>query len=276
MAQHMASKRGSRVLAAAAAATAALVGVATWAASKVLRKMSPKIERQTMFGRAFVFNVESESGEVVRALAVGGAIQSGTYLGERRFDAPLEYYRAFDHVFEAAIPMRRVLMIGGGAFAWPKHALTRHDDLAVDVAEIDPEIVGIARRHFFLDELEERVGNRLAIIEKDGLDVLKSAGEPYDAIINDSFAGDVPTRSLLTGEGLQAVRGRLVEGGLYLVNVVCGLDLSGLQSTVEALQDAFAHVHVIPCTDEDFSSDDNYLVIGTDGEYAFSGAFEAE
>ena len=268
--------RRSGILAAAAAATAAVVGVATWAAAKVLRKMDPKIEQRTMFGRAFVFNVEDEAGEPVRVLAVGGAVQSGSYLGERRFEAPFEYYRAFDHMFEASIPVRRVLMIGGGAYAWPKHALTTRDDLRLDVAEIDPAITEIARRHFYLDELEQRAGERLRIFSADGRSVVDAGGEPYDAIANDSFAGDAPAGSLLTDEGIVAIKSRLVEGGLYLVNVVCGLGLSRLQATVESLKARFAHVYVIPCTDPDFSDDDNYLVIATDGDHAFSNAIEAD
>ena len=272
----MGAPRRKGILAAAAAATAALVGVASYAAAKVLRKMDPKFERRTMFGRAVVFNVESDAGETVRMLGVGGAVQSGAYLGERRFEAPFEYYRAFEHMFEASLPVRRVLAIGGGAFAWPKHALTHHEDLAMDVVEIDPAIVDIARRRFFLDELEARVGERLHIVTMDGLAYLQCCDATYDAIVNDSFAGDVPTRSLLSGEGIAAAKARLADGGLYLVNVVCGLNLGPLQGMVEELQAAFAHVWVVPCTDDDFSSDDNYLVIASDGNHAFTGAIEAE
>ena len=276
MARDMGTQVRKGIVAAAAAATAALVGVATWAAGRVIGRMDPKVEQRTLFGRAIVFNVEDGKGEPVRVLGVGGAVQSGTYLGERRFEAPFAYYRAFEHMFEADIPVRRVLMIGGGGYAWPKHALTRHDDLHIDVAEIDPVITDIARRHFFLDELEELVGERLVILPEDGLVALRAKGEPYDAVVNDSFAGDVPTRSLLTEDGLAAVRANLVDGGLYLVNVVSGFNLAPLQGTVEALSAAFSHVYVIPCTDQDFSDDDNYLVIATDGAYSFSGAIEVE
>lgn len=276
MAQHMGTPRRKGILAAAAAVTAAMVGIATWATAKVLAKIDPKVERNTMFGRAIIFNVEDEAGEPVRVLAVGGAVQSGTYLGERRFEAPFAYYRAFEHMFEASIPVRRVLMVGGGAYAWPKHALTRHDDLTLDVSEIDPAITEIARRYFFLDELEARAGERLRILHEDGMKVLSSPGEPYDAIVNDSFAGDVPTRSLVGEEGAKLVKSRLTEGGLYLVNVVCGSDLAPLQAAVESLKASFAHVHVILCTDDEFSDDDNYLVIATDGDHAFSEAIEAD
>lgn len=137
----------------------------------------------TMFGEAEVFTLLDEDDDTedsaesnsengtsnrsangkpsstpIRVLYVGGGFQSATYLGKRRFEPVFEYYRAFDHMFEAPLTIKNVLMIGGGAYSYPKHLLTTHADVAIDVVEIDPAIVNIARKHFYLDELERAYG----------------------------------------------------------------------------------------------------------------------
>ena len=117
-------------------------------------------------GQAQVFCVRNDSGAEVRVLQTGGVWQSATYVDDRRFEPVFAYYRAFDHMFEAArtggVPVRRALMLGGGGFAYPKHALTTRPDLRMDVVEIDPAIVRAARDYFFLDELEQRLAEEAA------------------------------------------------------------------------------------------------------------------
>ena len=186
---------------------------------------------------------------------------------------------------------RRVLVLGGGGFAWPKHVLATHPEARLDVVEIDPAIIRIARRHFFLDEAIERFDPahvRLRLICDDGRAFLENAMEGsqrsygvspeetrYDAIVNDAFSGAEPVRSLSTVEAAQASKACLAPGGLYAANVVSDFDRANvafLRDLTATLAEAFAHVHIIPCPDEDFGGEDNYLVIATDGVYDFEGA----
>lgn len=91
----------------------------------------------------------------------------------------------------------------------------------------------------------------------------------YNAIVNDCFVGAEPVASLATLEAAQAIRRRLVPGGVYLTNVVsrdnCG-DLTFLRDQVATLSRAFLHVHIVPCEDERFGGEDNFLVIATDSD----------
>ena len=186
---------------------------------------------------------------------------------------------------------RRVLVLGGGGFAWPKHVLATHPEVSLDVVEIDPAIIRIARKHFFLDEAIEKfdpVHARLRLICDDGRAFLENAAESsqrsygvrpeamrYDAIVNDAFSGAEPVRSLATVEAAQAAKACLIPGGLYAANVVSDFDRANvafLRDLTATLAEAFAHVHVIPCPDEDFGGEDNYLVIATDGAYDFEDA----
>ena len=255
-------QKKEKLLAGAAAATAALVGTAALAIVRVLSHVQPHFRFNTMFGHACVFNVEDSAGRAVRMLAVDRSVQSGAYLGENRFALPFEYYRAIERAVMAKGDARNVLMLGGGAFAYPRFALTAHEDMRMDVVEIDPAIVDLARRWFFLRELEELVGERLAIHTVDAHGFLESCTERYDVIVTDLFAGFEMDAALLSDEGLELVKAHLAEGGIYVVNAVSSpLDYRQLAEMGELLEQHFSCVKMIECTDADFSDDENYLFV---------------
>lgn len=236
----------------------------------------------TMFGEAEVFTLESDEGAPVRVLYVAGGFQSATFLGDRRFSPVFEYYRAIDRAFDAGRNISRALMIGGGAFSYPKHLLTSEDErlkgVAIDVVEIDPAIVDIAREHFFLDEVEALHGplgsGRLGIIVADGVEVLQSTQPAaYDLIINDSFSGTDLTDGLLSPELLAAAKRAMTENGLYLVNAVAETPEEAAPFA-ELLHAAFAKVYLLPCPDEEFDGSSNNILMASDEPIALAGLVE--
>lgn len=247
---------------------------------------------RTHSGVARVKNARGANGERVRVLQQGGVYQSATYLGRRRFEPVFEYIRAFDAMFEAEPAMReaaghgvdRVLMLGGGGYSYPKHALTARSELEMDVVELDASVTLLARRWFYLDELERAAGNRLHLITSDARSYVGGAiasGVRYDAIVNDCFAGAEPVRSLATAAALREAKACLRPGGLYLANVVSvheGENIDFLRDVVATASVVFGRVWVVPCVDETFSGEDNYLVIASDGAYDFEGSapFDAD
>lgn len=261
---------------------------------------------RTSRGWASVFTVEGPQGDPVRVLDIGGAYQSATYLGRRRFEPVFSYYRMFDEVFSGARPIQRALMIGGGGCAWPKHAAATRSGIRIDVVEEDPRIIGIARRFFFASELENANGTqsvedggcaadehmprgnggtrygkdggrhgKIRLIASEGRSYLERCANRYDAVLNDAFRGDDPAKSLATVEAARSVARILEPGGVYAANVVSrsgGSDISFLRDAVATLSEAFPNVQVIPCPDADYSEEDNYLVVATDADTRFAGA----
>ena len=240
-----------------------------------------------MFGGACVYVIEDEeTGTLLRVLEVGGGIQSAAYVDERRFEPVFEYYRALDVMFDyeqdchqekygeqaQSFNINNVLMLGGGGCSYPNYALSTHPHLHMDVVEIDPVIIDIARKHFYVDELLERfeAQNRLRLIADDGrafVEACGTASKPvtYDVIVNDAFSGKQAVDPLVSPDGLQAVHAILRPCGLYIVNVSSTEDGSNTQAVEDvacALRETFATVTVIPCIDESFAGEDNYLVIG--------------
>lgn len=284
-----------------------------------LDKLRGRGRRQTFparFGEAAVYAMPAADGSLVRVLNVGGVLQSATYTDERWARCPFAYLRAFDHLFEATLPaavrplaVSRVLMIGGAGFAYPKQLLIDHPGVALDVVEIDPVMVQIAREHFFLDRLEARLAAEgragdLCIFVEDGEVFLHevaegaaaattlagntgvpgmptgaansdepSAPNRYDVIINDAFVGRDAATFFASDEGIATARACLVPGGLLMAN--CVVEFTGnamyqLFAQVERLRSHFANVYVIDASDEEFGGADNYLVIATDGTYPFT------
>ena len=149
----------------------ALGAAALGAAAVAVRAACLQVAR-TRNGLARVKRVRDENGAEVRVLVQGGVYQSASYVGDRWAEPVFAYYRAFDDAFEAEDAMRdacghgidRMLMLGGGGFAYPKYALMSHEGLRMDVIEYDAEITRLARRWFYLEELERTVGDRLRVI----------------------------------------------------------------------------------------------------------------
>lgn len=292
MAMLIGKKRSIAKLAAGAAAGAA-AALGARAAWRAWRRFDLHVFPRTMFGRALVYTVRDAAGDPVRVLNVGGGYQSATYLGDRWAEPALAYYRAFDRMFEAedgdsesadgdaaigGFRIRRVLMLGGGGCSYPKHLLTARGGVGIDVVERDPAIAAIARRLFFVDRLERLLAergeqDRFRLIIDDALAYLRACARSYDAIINDVYIGTAAVPGLNGAEAARLAKSRLVPGGLYLSNAVAEPSEEGyaaLLGYTRELGAVFARVRVIAANDSDFGGEDNYLVIATDGDYAFS------
>ena len=273
-----ASKTASFLRTDAGKMTATIVAGAAIGATigMLVRRFEPHVRWHTKYGPAFVLTERTDAGEKLRSMVVGNVYQSATYVGARWNELPFEYYRAFDHMFDAGILIQSTLMLGGGGFAYPKHLLSKHDDVIMDVVESDPKIIELALDHFYLDRLMEECGNRLNVNISEGLSYLQTTTHTYDAIINDAFRGARPDADLDTIEAAKLVHARLNPGGLYLVNVVAypsnSQGYSHLEELTERLGKVFHAVWILPSTDEEFSEEENYLVIASDGDYDFPEA----
>lgn len=220
--------------------------------------------------------IEGPDGKLIQALVVGGVIQSATYIGARAYEPVFAYYRAFDCMFEGDREVRDVLMLGGGGYSYPKHFISTQSDARMDVVEIDPAVTQMAMKHFYLRELLDEFGEeRLQLITADARAYVDSCMKTYDVIVNDCFTGTEPVRSLMTAEAARRFARCLVPGGLYLANVVSqqeGTDVTTLSLVAAALAETFANIQVIPCSDDEFSAEDNYLIAASNGPLALRGA----
>jgi len=106
----------------------------------------------------------------------------------------------------------RALMVGlgGGSFA---QLLLRLPGVHIDVAELDPLVVEVARRFFSLP-----ADQRLAIHVDDGARFVARAGASYDLVLLDAYGhGGIPAH-LAASSFFAAVLERITDGGVAVAN----------------------------------------------------------
>ncbi len=250
-----------------------------------LDRLLSKRTYDTLFGPLHVICMPNAQGERVRIMELDGTFQSASLEGDRWAEPPFEYFRRFDALFQAEADdhsIQRVLLLGGGGFAWPKHGLTTRHGLELDVVEVDPKVVQIARKHFYLDRLEEELakegeGDRLHIFCEDGMAFLRRSEDAYDAIINDVFQGATVPERFQNATFFAAIKEHLAPEGIYVQNVVADLSREGayrLFGLLNRLNDAFDHVSILDATDAEFGGADNYILLASDADYPFEGTLD--
>jgi spermidine synthase len=108
----------------------------------------------------------------------------------------------------------RVLFIGGGGFTGPKRFVEEYD-VTVDVAEIDPVVVDVAKEYFAVEE-----SPRLNIYTMGGRQFLQETDHEYDLIVLDAYRKDKVPFELTTVEFMRLANDRLSDEGMLFANVI--------------------------------------------------------
>lgn len=111
----------------------------------------------------------------------------------------------------------RVLLVGLGGGSLVKFLLSACPAADIEVAEINPEIVEVARHYFFLPE-----DQRLRITLAPGEEVISkrvAAGNHYDLLLLDAFDDDGPARALLDEQVLRGCSHLLGPHGVFAMNL---------------------------------------------------------
>jgi spermidine synthase len=129
-------------------------------------------------------------------------------------DLPLLYNRTFSLAAIYPPEIKRVLVLGLGGGSIPVYLHRFLPDAAIDVVEIDPGIIAVAKKYFGMRET-----SRLHLIESDGRVFLNRHREPYDIIMVDVFSGSYIPFHMMTKEFYQLVRSRLNPHGVAAMNI---------------------------------------------------------
>jgi len=129
-------------------------------------------------------------------------------------DLPLLYTRAFSLAAIYPPEIKRVLVLGLGGGSIPVYLDRFLPDATIDVVEIDPGIITVAKKFFGVRET-----SRLRLYESDGRVFLNRHREPYDIIMVDVFTGSYIPFHMMTKEFYQLLRSRLTPHGVAAMNV---------------------------------------------------------
>jgi spermidine synthase len=159
--------------------------------------------------------VVTEEGNGLRTLRFGkdGVPQSVVKLGNPDYLA-LPYVQGALVGLALSEDPRRMLVVGLGGGTLPMLLRKYYPSAAIDVVEIDPEVVAVATRFFGFREdglMNVHVG--------DGRQFIERSRQPYDMLFLDAFGGDSIPAHLTTQEFLQAVRRAVTPGGVVVGNL---------------------------------------------------------
>lgn len=170
-------------------------------------------EKDSLYHRIWV----TDDG-LARYLRFDRSTQGGMYLSSP-FESPFKYteYTHVAWIFHPAI--KRVLVIGLGAGTIPKRFWRDYPEVTVDVVELDPDVVDVAKRFF-----EVKEDARLRITVQDGRLFLRKSEAKYDLIVMDAYFAEGIPFHLATREFFELARAHLNPGGLITANIIGALD----------------------------------------------------
>ncbi|MDQ7833209.1 MAG: fused MFS/spermidine synthase [Desulfovibrionaceae bacterium] len=177
-------------------------------------------DADTRYNRILVFESrDTATNEPTRVMLTHPRhVQSAMFL-ERPTDLALAYTRFFMLAGHFAPGARRMLLLGGGAYSFPRHLLATNPEATIDVVELDPGVTRLAEEHFGLVPDE-----RLRIFHEDARTFLNRNTKKYDAILGDIFNAHyaVPFH-VVTREAAQRVFDALSDDGVVIVNIITAI-----------------------------------------------------
>lgn len=174
----------------------------------------------------------------IREMMIDGLIQGGvdynTGLSVYSYPYLLQYLPRAIHQ-----QGRNALVIGVGAGVIPRWYQSQ--GVSVDVVDIDPAVVDVARDYF---NYQSNGSTHIA----DARYFLTQPGVKYDYVILDAFNGDITPGHLISIQALRLIRHRLSSNGVLGLNLIGSLKEHTLitASVVHTLKQVFDQVHVVP------------------------------
>jgi spermidine synthase len=193
-----------------------------------LKSQAGLYDIDTGYQRVLVYTtLNGPSGVEMRVLATGPeGVQSAMYPGAPQSLA-VPYTRFYRLAGHFRPDLRRMLMLGGGGYSFPKYVLSQPQEFGgrprMDVVEIDPGITSIAREHFdWQDHPDVRVHHddaRRFLSRSQAR--FQADSEKYQVALMDVFTShySVPFH-LATRETLVALSTLLDADGVVLVNCI--------------------------------------------------------
>jgi len=200
-----------------------------------------------------------------RVLSFGRNRQSSMFL-DSPFDTDFEYPSYF-HVALALKPdAATALAIGLGGATVVKRMWRDYPEMRVDAVELDPEVVGVARRFFALPEDE-----RIRVFTGDGRGFLEASDDSYDLVIVDAFDDDAVPPHLSDDGFIRVLRDRVGTDGIVAYNFIGELRGEGsmpFRELYRRLADAWDYVWVFVVNEGVAAGGTNIVLFATDAPVA--------
>jgi spermidine synthase len=219
---------------------------------------------KTIFEKdSFYHRIRVEEDDEARYLYFDRTLQSAMNL-----DNPTALRLVYSRYTSLGLAFRpdakRVLIIGLGGGSIPKKYQKEFPSLEIDVAELDPEVIQVAKKYFSFQE-----GKNLRVHPQDGRLFLTRTPQRYDMILLDAYFTDAIPFHLTTREFFQTAEKKLTANGIVVANIIGAVTGPGgriTRSVVKTLREIFPQIYIFPTRRADNASLDtiqNVIVIAT-------------
>ncbi|TAJ97554.1 spermine synthase [bacterium] len=206
--------------------------------------LTPPVWAKIIFEKdSFYHHIRVEEDEEARYLYFDRTLQSATNL-----DDPTALRLLYSRYASLGLAFRpdakKVLIIGLGGGSIPKKYNKEFPSLEIDVAEIDPEVIQVAKKYFFLKE-----GKNLRVHAQDGRLFLTRSPQRYDLVLLDAYYTDAIPFHLTTREFFQVAERKLTPSGIVVANIIGAVTGPGgkiTRSVVKTLREIFPQIYIFP------------------------------
>ena len=215
--------------------------------------------------RSSYHRIYVQEDEDVRTLRFEHNPQSSMFLDDP-FQTDIRYPAYFNIAFAIAPEISRILVLGLGGGTVVKQMWRDYPFMSLDVVEINPDVVDVARRLFALPDDE-----RIRVVVADGREFVRGSRQRYDIIIMDAFDDDHVPPHLLTKGFMRELREHLAPGGVVAWNTIghiAGVRSAGFRRTQRAAAGVWRHVWTFPVGGEDtpITAERNIILLTSDAE----------
>lgn len=148
--------------------------------------------------------------------------------------------------------LERAAFVGLGGGRTASYLVDSYPQLHLEIAELDPEVIRLAKTYFGVKESE-----RLKINAQDGRIFLTRSKATYDIVFLDAYRGPFVPFHLLTREYFQIIKRHLRPGGVVAQNV---------EPTTMVLDSAIRTIGAVFRNVETYEAGGNVVIIAYDGE----------
>jgi spermidine synthase len=148
---------------------------------------------------------------------------------------------------------KTVLFVGLGPGSMPRYFHRYYPDAEVDVVEIDPDILDVAKKYFHFKETP-----KMKVHISDGRIFIKRTLKKYDMIFLDAYQNDYIPFHLTTVEFLREMKKKLKKEGVIISNIKSPFRNKFFDSMIETYKVEFPHLYLFKGR-----KSNNYIFIAT-------------
>jgi spermidine synthase len=162
----------------------------------------------------FYHHIRVQQDDEARYLYFDQTLQSAMNLDDPTA-LRLVYSRYVSLGFTFRPDAKKALVVGLGGGSVPKKWQKEFPALDIDVAEIDPEVIQIAKKYFSFQE-----GKNLRAYAQDGRLYLTKTAQRYDVMLLDAYFKDSIPFHLTTKEFFSMANQKLASNGVVVMNII--------------------------------------------------------